>query len=162
MAKNISKAFTLSAGLWRKIATLGVELIKVRTARGIDREGRKFPPYSKRYIDRKALGFVNKSGKRGTTAVKGISLDRFSATPNFRLRGFTMRDLKIRAVSRTSALIGWLQEFATIVSAHEDRGKYKVGGVSDKDFKKIINLVDDEMVKNWNRKTKDQVIHVKM
>lgn len=148
--------------MWQKIAAYAIDHIKVRSQSGVDREGVSFPAYTPEYAKQKARGFVGKRSGKRPQAFKGISLERQTGTPNFRLRGFTLRDLSLRAASNKGATIGWRGEFANIVAANEERGKYKVGGVSDKEFDKILEMVDQEFVGQWNRRTHDVSIEVKL
>lgn len=145
--------FKFEQQFWKKLAVDAIDHIKVRTQNGIDREGKPFPPYAESYAELKQFGFRPViGGKRaGRVAHRGLSLERQVNPPNFRLRGFTMRDLHVFAVTADHAIIGWRGEFAQIVSAHEEKKKYKVGGIDPKYETQILEKIDDWFVNRWNR-----------
>jgi hypothetical protein len=159
MADN---TFQFDKQFWKKIAVKAIDHIKVRTQKGIDREGKPFPPYSENYAELKQFGFKPTIGgkKAGRVAHKGLSLERQISPPNFRLRGFTMRDLHLFAATAAHAIIGWRGEFAQIVSAHEEKKKYKVGGIEPEFESKLVDEADAYFVNRWN-KQKDIEIKVK-
>jgi hypothetical protein len=156
---NLDKLLEFHKGLWRKLGQQAIDTIKIRTQKGIDREGYRFEPYSESYADRKASGFKDDLYGRPEN-LRGLSLDRQVTPPNFRLRGFTMGDLKIRAVATDAVTIGWQGEFAEIVNAHEQRGKYRVAGVTDKEFDKLIKIIDQQIDGNFRHKTRDVEVTV--
>ena len=164
---GIRSAFKITKKLWAEIGAIAVTQIKKRTQEGKDREGKRFPDYDEKYAELKASGFKRKTNRAGNRGTKIGSLfsgntERQIHPPNFRLRGRTMGDLEPRRVTDKYAEIGWQNEYATIVAAHEDRGKYKVGGMSDDDMDQIMIGIDKHFVAQWNRETKDVVIHAKL
>ena len=164
---GISSAFRISKKLWAEIGAFGVSAIKKRTQEGKDREGKNFPRYDPKYSANKAGGFKRKTNRTGNKGTKtaglfGGSTDRQVSPPNFRLRGRTMNDLSPRRITNRSAEIGWRNEAATIVGGHEDRGKYKVGGMSDDDLDQMMIGIDKHFVMQWNRETKNVVNVVKI
>lgn len=167
---NLSAAFKINMGIWRKIAKTAIGDIKARTQAGIDREGKRFPPYSESYADLKSEGFqVRKPGKRFQAGQPTSSrsrpiggLDRQVTPPNFRLRGLTMRDLSPIAITKDAAVIGWRNEFAQIVATQEEKKKYKVGGVDPKSEKRILDMLDQFFVGQWNGKVKNETVIIKV
>ena len=158
---DFKKTFTPTTRMWAKIATTAIASIKKRTQRGRDRNGRVMPPYSKKYAENKAKGFTTKVGRK-VKSLRGISTNRQVSPPNFRLRGFTIRDLSLLAKSALSAVIGWRGEFATIVAAHEERGKYKVGGITPKEHEELVKIADKHFQDQWNRTVKVETFNVKL
>lgn len=161
---NLNKAFELNRKMWAKIVAYAVPQIKKRTEGGRDREGKGFPAYSREYAKLKSRGFTrltNRTGNKGTK-LKGYerTRERQTSPPNFAARRETTRDLSPIAISRDSASIGWRGEYATIVSAHEQRKKYRIGGITKKEHEQVVKIADDFMVRQWNRKTKNIVVRV--
>lgn len=157
---NLKKVFDIKKDVWKKITVYSIDAIQVRTDKGVDRDGSRFPGYSAKYIDRKATRFQRKDGKpTQAKALRGLSLSRRTATPDFKLRGFTMRDLSLIALTDKYALIGWRGEAGNIVAAHEERGKFKVGGITKKQHDEVIDIFDTYFVGKWNQQ-KDIVIEV--
>ena len=173
---DFKKTFTPTTRMWAKIATFGRTTILKRTKRGIDRNGKRFPRYKARYATQKAKGFKDvqvsyqtRSGnvvefrtKKRPKHLKGISLNKQINPPNFKLRGWTLRDLSTLAKNKFGCVIGWRGEFAQIVAGNEERGKYKVGGITDKEHKEIIKIADKHFQDRWNRTVKVETFNVKL
>jgi hypothetical protein len=161
MPKGIEKAFELDPKVWAKINAAAITMIKVRTDKGRDRRGRKFRAYDKKYAAQKGRGFTRKDGTR-YRQFTGKSLSRQVDPPNFRLTGETMNTLRVLRVTKRKGAIGWTGQPAVRVSAHERRGKYKIGGVTKKELKKLGKIFADEYDKRWNRFVKSQTVTVRI
>lgn len=94
----------LGVAFWRAVGNSAVRMIKDITASGRDFENNPFPPYSREYEEAKRKG---KAGKRWSSK---------SGSPDLRLTGEMMKDLKTQAVTEDYADIGW--------STHGDRAFY--------------------------------------
>ena len=132
---------------WKKIASYNITEIRMRTDRGIginrvDKEYR-FPPYSDAYYE-----YKERKGRR-------------ASPPDFSFRSLTMKDLKEIYTTKNFTEIGWRGEFADIVLYHEEKKKYQVAGISDKQMNEILKRVDKEVQRNWDKKVKDQTILIK-
>lgn len=167
---DVEKMLDLDRQFFGKLGQLAIELIEVRTRRGYGVRGRKlykFPDYTLEYAEAKKRGMTRKSnraGRRGTkyANLTGQSVDRQVDPPNFELRGKTMDDLsKNTRTGRNFVDIGWRGEFATIVAAHEDLGKFVVPNLSDKEHDELLDLADKKIEENWNRKVKSVTVRVK-
>ena len=66
------------------------------------------------------------------------------------------------AITKNSATIGWRNEPASIVSAHMNKRKYQVGGITIKEQKALLDEFDLHFNRQWNRKTRDVSVTVKI
>ena len=164
MATRLKDIAKLSNDFWNNMGVVAMTLIRKRTQKGIDRNGNAFPAYKASYATKKAKEFknvqvsfrdrsgrgVNFTAKERPKKLRGISLERQISPPQFELTRRTMRDLNIIAVSTTGVSIGWRKNAAFIIRAHEERGKYKVGGMHPKGLDKLTKLLDKEISKRFN------------
>lgn len=145
--------------MWAQIASYSIKKIRERTRSGYGINDSDslygFPKYSKAYAEAKSEGMKGRGG------LKGFSIDRQTAPPNFSLRTLTMKSLNILQQAKDFITIGWKGEFAEIVSTHEDRGKYKVGGIAGSEFEGVLDIVGRQLDENWNRKVKNMTVTVK-
>ncbi len=162
MPTGINRVFKLDRKTWKKVNAAAITIIKVRTAKGIDRTGRRFPPYSPKYVKLKGRGHTRLSDGKKYKSMSGKSTSRKTNPPNFRLTGETLNSLRELGVTRKRGIIGWQGETAVRVSAHEERGKYRIGGVSEKDMKILTGIVADEIDKRWNRIVKNSKVTVRL
>ncbi|HEY4756309.1 MAG TPA: hypothetical protein VIH28_09660 [Ignavibacteriaceae bacterium] len=162
---NIQASVKFDKQFWNRIGVWAVREIRVRTQKGKDRNEKRFPAYDPDYAELKRRGFTRltkRTGAKGTKykAYSGISLERQTSPPNFMLTRKTMNDLRIRLVTDQFVDIGWGGEAGGVVDAHEERGKYKVAGFSDKEQNRIVKMVGDEVERNWNTHVKNVIINV--
>lgn len=147
---RISKAFDIPASEWRRIGEDMVVSIIVRSGAGVDRDGKAFPAYSARYVDRKAAGFKRKRTKTKGGPLKGVATSRRTATPDFRLTGETLNGTRVLASSQNGFVVGWAGGGGLKVAVNEERGKFKVGGYSPQELKRITDEVDKILARLWS------------
>lgn len=136
---ELEKALKLSKQFWARIGAYAISTIRQRSAsgRGV-KNGRiyNFPAYSDTYEEYKR--------KKG----------RNTALPDFTFSGRTLGDLKQRAVTNSAVVIGWGGEHGLIVDKHMEIGRYMVGALADKEIDKIVDTIDDQIERNWDRNVK--------
>lgn len=144
------KSFRLTKSDWQRIGEEMVTSIVVRSGAGVDRNGKSFPAYTKRYAELKALGFKrdDENSKRG--ALKGVATSRRTATPDFRLSGDTLNSTRVLASDEYGFVVGWTGDAANRVAGNEKRGKHKIGGFSPQEIKYIVGEVDRVLNRLWN------------
>jgi len=176
---NLEKLLEFEPALWDKIATHAKTAITSRVKTGSGTKGMQeysFEPYTEEYAKMKSRGMVYQKAR--TTTYQGRKQEvragqkylryaeagirsKQTTPPDFELTGKTMRGLSYRGKTKYSVTIGWRGEAGGIVDAHEDRGKFQVGGITSKEFDQIIALIDKELGYNWSQKVKDVKIYVK-
>lgn len=165
----MKKLLEWDKNLWAKIGTLIMNKIMVRTDKGIGVKNGKeyrFGAYSDVYRKAKARGMTritNRAGSKGTkyANLTGVSVNRQTEHVDFRLTGNTMGDLKPREITKQSVVIGWRGESAEVVAGNEDRGKYVVDDVSQKDINAILDIVLKKLDENLRKKVKNITLMVK-
>jgi len=147
---RIHKAFEFPASEWRRIGEEMVISIVVRSGAGVDRDGKAFPAYSARYVDRKAAGFKRKSTKDKPGPLKGVATSRRTVRPDFRLTGETLNGTRVLASSSRGFVVGWTGGGGLKVAVNEERGKYKIGGYSKQELRRITDEIDQVLNRLWN------------
>jgi hypothetical protein len=111
------------------------------TDKGIsqDKDGKKFPPYTKAYAEKKSKG-------------GGVRTNRQTSPPNLRLTGVMLNSLKAQKPTKTSVELNYRDGAKFEGNAKRKRNVY---GLNDKNFefaKKFIRGEIDDRIIKFNRK----------
>ena len=119
------------------------------TDKGIsqDKDGKKFPPYTKEYAEKKSKG-------------GGVKTNRQVSPPNLRLTGVMLNSLKAQKPTKTSVELNYRDGAKFEGNAERKRNVY---GLNDKNFEFVKEFINDEIddrIIKFNRK--DIVVDIKI
>ena len=144
MNKNLSKIKFFDPKEVRKIALYHMKIFRDRMKAGKNKDGRRFPAYSKGYKEALKRDMRIKRGPRKGERHKGlggISLTTGAqkiGQRSFLLRGFAIKGLRPRKHGTDYYEIGWDGNDTEIVDWNSEKGRDNVG-VPDSEMNKIVN-----------------------
>lgn len=147
----------------QKIANEHLSVFSRRVgSEGIDADGKQLPEYSDWYTKLIVAGFRNKDGSRmkGYEQIALESSAQKLAKRNFRLRGFTMKNFRVRDYQADQYVLGWDGEAARIVDKNFERGRDIISTIPDNEKEFIADRIATSIDKELKRKLKDVKIVV--
>ena len=135
----------------RKVAAEFLAVFKKRVQSGKDANDKEFPPYTKEYAELKAKGMTGESGRR-LPRYGGISItSKNVATPDFTLRGITLKSTRITNVEKNAFEFGWDGEPADIVAGNAGRDRDIMSDITENEkvwvTNRLGNIVQDQINK---------------
>jgi hypothetical protein len=142
---GLSKIQLFPVRVMRKIGAFHNTEFKKRVERGEDKDGRKFPGYTKRYADLKARRFTSETGKKYKYPRAPI-VSTETGTPDMTLTGHMLRNLQldVAKTKKTQWVLKLTGEHAEKAIGHKKRGRNIIDDIPNKEKDKLVKLLAQE------------------
>lgn len=138
---GLEKIKLFEASALRKLANYHLGIFYNRVTGGYDAKGKRFKPYTKEYTKMKIRGMEKLTGKGRRKGYEGISLSRQISPPDFRLRGKTLENNRVKKIEKDFYTIGFTGDYSDIVKGNEERGRDIWTDIPNKEKDKLCNML---------------------